>query len=100
PWPSRSTLFPYTTLFRSVVEKIYTWHHRWERYLRNESPIARVGMVYSQRTATYYGGPQARQKVEDHTLGFYQALIEKRIPFEMVDRKSTRLNSSHDQISY
>jgi beta-galactosidase GanA len=41
-------------------------------------------MVYSQQTAQYYGGERARQKVEDHTLGYYQALIEARIPFEMV----------------
>ena len=41
-------------------------------------------MVYSQQTAAFYGGEQAHQKVEDHTLGFYQALIEGRIPFEMV----------------
>ncbi len=36
------------------------------------------------RPRTYYGGEQARQKVEDPTLGFYQALVEARIPFEMV----------------
>ena len=41
-------------------------------------------MVYSQQTAQFYGGERARQKVEDHTLGYYQALIEARIPFEMV----------------
>jgi len=67
-----------------VVEKVYDWHFRNERYLRNEEPLARVAMVYSQQTAHYYGGTQARQKVEDHTLGYYQALIEARIPFEMV----------------
>jgi hypothetical protein len=67
-----------------VVEKVYQWHYRNERYLRNEEPLARVAMVYSQQTAHYYGGAQARQKVEDHTTGFYQALIEARIPFEMV----------------
>jgi hypothetical protein len=67
-----------------VVEDIYTWLYRNERYLRNEQPLARVGMVYSQQTARFYGGPQARQKVEDHTLGYYHALIEARIPFEMV----------------
>jgi hypothetical protein len=67
-----------------VVEDIYNWHHRSEKYLRNEEPLARVAMVYSQQTATFYGGPQARAKVEDHTLGFYHALIEARIPFEMV----------------
>ena len=47
-------------------------------------PLARVALVYSQQTAQFYGGEQARQKVEDHTLGYYQALIEARIPFEMV----------------
>ena len=67
-----------------VVEDVYTWHWRNERYLRNTSPLARVGMVFSQQTAHYYGGERARAKVEDHTLGFYQALIEARIPFEMV----------------
>ena len=55
-----------------------------ERYLRNEAPLARVGLVYSQQTAWFYGGPRAREKVEDHALGWYQALIEARIPFEMV----------------
>jgi hypothetical protein len=67
-----------------VVEDLYGWLYRNERYLRNEDPLARVAMVYSQQTATYYGGAQARAKVEDHALGYYQALIEARIPFEMV----------------
>jgi hypothetical protein len=67
-----------------VVEDLYVWHHRNERYLRNARPLARVAMVYSQQTSHFYGAQQARQKVEDHTLGYYQALIEARIPFEMV----------------
>ncbi len=67
-----------------VVEEIYKWHAANEAYLRNERPLARVGLVYSQQTAMYYGGPNAQAKVEDPGLGFYQALIEARIPFEMV----------------
>jgi len=66
-----------------VIEDLYQWHHRSERYLRNEEPMARVAMVYSQQTAEFYGGARARAKVEDHTLGMYQALIEARVPFEM-----------------
>ena len=66
------------------VEDIYNWHYRSERYLRNEKSLARVAMVYSQQTARFYGGERAAQKVEDHILGFYHALIEARIPFEMV----------------
>ena len=40
-------------------------------------------MVYSQQTAAFYGGEKAHSKVEDAALGFYQALVEARIPFEM-----------------
>jgi Hypothetical glycosyl hydrolase 6/Beta-galactosidase trimerisation domain/TAT (twin-arginine translocation) pathway signal sequence len=67
-----------------VVEDLYRWHHGVERYLRNEEPLARVGLVYSQQTAWFYGGPMAKERVEDHALGWYQALIEARVPFEMV----------------
>ncbi len=66
------------------VEELYVWHYRNERYLRNERSLARVGLVYSQQTAAFYGGEQAHAKVEDHALGFYQALVEARIPFDMV----------------
>jgi hypothetical protein len=67
-----------------VIENLYRWHKQAEGYLRNEAPLARVALVYSQQTAWFYGGPRARQKVEDHALGWYQALIEARVPFEMV----------------
>jgi hypothetical protein len=66
------------------VEDLYRWHHRVQRYLRHQESLARVGMVYSQQTAWFYGGGRAGGKVEDHTLGMYHALIEARIPFEMV----------------
>src|SRR5437660_1941909 len=83
PWYTKFGGVLYDRRWLKVVEDIYTWHHRCERYLRNEDSLARVAMVYSQQTATFYGGESARQKVEDHTLGLYQALIEARIPFEM-----------------
>ena len=67
-----------------VVKEVYQWHYANEAYLRNERPLARVGLIYSQQTATFYGGEDARAQVEDAALGFYQALIEARIPFEMV----------------
>ncbi len=67
-----------------VVEDIFTWHKKAEHYLRHETPLARVALVYSQQTAWFYGGSRAQAKVEDHTLGWYQALIEARAQFEMV----------------
>ncbi len=66
------------------VEELFEWHWRNERYFRHVRPLANLGMVYSQQTARYYGGARCGRKVEDHTLGTYHALVEARIPFEMV----------------
>ncbi len=70
-----------------VIEDIFNWHDRIAPYLCDQKPLARVGLVYSQQTASYYGGPQAREKVEEHLQGYYHALVEARIPFEMVHEK-------------
>jgi hypothetical protein len=61
------------------VEDIYRRLAGWEKYLRNQEPLARVGVVYSQQTGWFVGN-----RVEEHIHGWYQALIEARIPFEFV----------------
>ena len=90
---SRNDLRPWFTKFNAkvidkrwmpVVKVIYVWHHTNESYLRNERSLARVGLVYSQQTGTFYGGEKAQEKVENPLLGMYQALVEARIPFAMV----------------
>jgi hypothetical protein len=67
-----------------VVERLYDWHYRQERYLRNTASLATVALVYSQQTARMYGGTEARSRAEDPALGMYQALVEARIPFDML----------------
>ena len=83
PWVAKFSGVLYDRRWVPVVEGVYGWHFRNERYLRNEENLARVAMVYSQQTGTYYGGEQKHRRVEDHELGMYQALVEARIPFEM-----------------
>lgn len=92
PWYTKFAGTVYDKRWLKTVSDIYNWHHRWERYMRNEKPLARVGLVYSQQTAAFYGGAEAEAKVEDHTLGMYQALIEARVPFEMVHDHLLDLN--------
>jgi hypothetical protein len=84
PWFVKFNAKPIDRRWLPVVQEIYQWHYTNQNYLRNERSLARVAMVYSQQTASYYGGPEARAKVEDPALGFYQAMVEARIPFEMV----------------
>lgn len=79
PWFAKFNAKPYDKRWMPVVEDIYKWHYKNERYLRNEANLARIGMVYSQQTAHFYGS-----KVEEATNGFYHALVEARLPFEMV----------------
>ena len=79
PWFTKFSGVLHDERWLKPVEETYRRYARWEKYLRNERPLARVGLVYSQQTAWFHGG-----RVEDHTLGWYQALIEARIPFEMV----------------
>jgi hypothetical protein len=82
PWFTKFSGTLHDQRWLNVVEDVYSWHWRAGKYLRNEAPVARVGLVYSQQTAWFYGND--RQPLEDYALGWYQALIEARIPFEMV----------------
>src|SRR2546427_7901735 len=72
--PPRSTLFPYTTLFRSLVPELAVGEqHAGEKRAQRHRQAHEVGQ---QR-----GGDDGEQRRGG-------------------DRKSTRLNSSHSQISY
>jgi hypothetical protein len=84
PWFAKFSAVLYDRRWLKTVEDLYSWHHRSERYLRNEAPIARVALVYSEQTRDFYGKDEAEAKVDDHVKGMYQALIEARVPFEMV----------------
>jgi hypothetical protein len=84
PWFTKFSGVLYDKRWLATVDNIYQEHYRNERYLRNTEPLARVGLVFSEQNI-YYGNEIWQQKNGDHELGMYQALIEARIPFEMVN---------------
>src|SRR2546430_10840896 len=77
--PPRSTLFPYTTLFRSA-------HKEGERRASTNWPIQKY------QWTDYMANPG--EKVQ------YRVLPMVGTRYCTLDRKSTRLNSSHSQNSY
>lgn len=85
PWFTKFSGQLYDKRWLRFVEDIYQWHYRAEKYLRNVAPLARVGMVYSEQTEKYYGSEPSQKNYSHHGLGMYHALIEARIPFEMVN---------------
>jgi hypothetical protein len=85
PWFIKFNAKPIDRRWFPAVEEVFTWHYANERYMRNTRPLARVGLVYSQQSAWFYAGEDARAKIDEPALGIYQALVEARIPFEMVN---------------
>src|SRR3712207_8346143 len=86
--PPRSTLFPYTTLFRSSREEDRDVQRR-ERGDALRRPGARVLEELDallEQELLQIGDARGRERGERLRVG--------------VDRKSTRLNSSHANISY
>src|SRR5699024_12608679 len=79
--PPTSTLFPYTTLFRSPPDKTA---------FRKEVP------VFVELLDNFVGDLQVES---ERKLSMIRALFITTL-FVTVDRKSTRLNSSHVSISY
>src|SRR3712207_7980412 len=79
--PPRSTLFPYTTLFRSSREQI-------EETLRQALGV---------ETIVWLPFGLAEDSVTDGHVDGVCAFVR---PGAVLDRKSTRLNSSHANISY
>src|SRR3712207_6918970 len=83
--PPRSTLFPYTTLFRSIWGGTAAGEY-YAGYLIEKSLSVDNIFVFAMLLG-YFAIPPAQQ----HRLLFFGVLG---------DRKSTRLNSSHANISY
>src|SRR3712207_7412374 len=84
--PPRSTLFPYTTLFRSIVER---WRLRPGRML----------VVDTEQNRLLHDEDVKRPLFERQPYRAWVEAGEVHLE-ELPDRKSTRLNSSHANISY
>src|SRR3712207_7952186 len=85
--PPRSTLFPYTTLFRSVLGGISPTSYP----AYNVMDAGRLEFDVEYSCPTHLAGKKQDVRVA--------ALVSGR-PVAHADRKSTRLNSSHANISY
>src|SRR3712207_9104570 len=96
--PPRSTLFPYTTLFRS---------RHWA-YGRLTQPLRETAKTLKRKTfsavclwtAKSGQGQDDRENAQGHSLLGHGKPIVVGQEDDRQDRKSTRLNSSHANISY
>src|SRR5258708_39091649 len=96
--PPRSTLFPYTTLFRSRADEALA-------ELAARQPVPGVRIVPLAMHVTYWNDLGWEDPFSDEAFTARQqrygdAYTPQMVVGEGIDRKSTRLNSSHQIISY
>src|SRR5256884_4049475 len=102
--PPRSTLFPYTTLFRSIAGAS-SWRgfcSRWE-CVHHERRLCTTAFSRSCNKrvrcfcGTEYGMTWTCEQTDARLSDYLDGLLEpaEQTAFDHQDRKSTRLNSSH-----
>jgi hypothetical protein len=62
-------------------EPVTRWHRQHERYLVDRTPVASVGILWSQRNTDFYGRDEAADLVDAPYSGFMHALVRARIPY-------------------
>ncbi|HWM69477.1 MAG TPA: beta-galactosidase trimerization domain-containing protein [Steroidobacteraceae bacterium] len=85
PWLCKFNAKPFDKRWMPVVADVYQWHATNQRYLTPGANLARVAIVVSNQTAAFYDRRQQNAEADGAQFGYYQALIESRIPFEIVD---------------
>jgi len=60
------------------------WHRENEQYLVDRTPVASVGLVWSQRSVDFYGRDAADELAEQPLRGWMHALVRARIPYRPV----------------
>ena len=80
------------------VSPVYLWHKANEKYLFNRTPIATVGVVWSQGNSNWFGRDDMNTRVELPWRGIMNALVRARIPFvpvnaDHIDREAKILSS-------
>src|SRR2546430_7274060 len=93
--PPRSTLFPYTTLSRSIPCKCHA-QHECEQHTScqpHQFTMAFVGSINKSLR-------EMKQQHDDDCARSVSVNAPQKRAAGHLDRKSTRLNSSHSQISY
>ncbi|HZQ39161.1 MAG TPA: alpha-amylase family protein, partial [Rhizomicrobium sp.] len=94
PWYCKFNARIFDARWVAPVTKIFQWHYANDKYMRNTANLARVAMINSTQSGIFTAGGtaftagdgvRAAQRVTDSQNGYYQALVEARIPFEMAD---------------
>ena len=96
PWWHHVSAYHEDRRMYLTAEPIMRWHRENERYLVDRTPVASVGLVWSQRHIDFYGRDAAEELAEQPLRGWMHALVRARIPYvpvhvDQTDAEATKL---------
>jgi hypothetical protein len=106
PWWHHVAAYHEDRRMYRTAEPVMRWWKANQRYLVDRTPIASVGIVWSQRNTDFFGRDASADVVDAPYTGFMHALVRARIPYlpihaDEIDRQALRLppTSSSGQAS-
>jgi hypothetical protein len=77
--------------------QVFEWHKKNEQFLINRTPVATIGVVWSQQNVDFYGRDESEGITELPWRGITQSLIRARIPYipvnaDHIDRDAGKLS--------
>jgi hypothetical protein len=96
PWWHHIAAYHEDRRMYHTAEPVLRWYKANEEFMINRTPVATVGVVWSQENTDYYGRDDADTLVEVPWRGITQALVRARIPYisvhaDHIDRDAAQL---------
>jgi hypothetical protein len=81
PWWHHVAAYHEDRRMYHTAEPVMRWCAGHERYLIDRTPVASVGLVWSQRNTDFFGRDDPGERVDAPYTGFMHALVRARIPY-------------------
>ena len=97
PWWHYVSAYHEDRRIYKTAEPVFSWHKKNEEFLINRTPVATVGVVWSQENTDFFGRDEADLMVDQPWRGITQSLIRSRIPYipvhaDHIERDSKQLS--------
>jgi len=97
PWWHYVSAYHEDRRIYKTAEPVFSWHKKNEDFLINRTPLATVGVVWSQQNTDFFGREESDLMVDQPWRGITQALIRARIQYipvhaDHIERDSKQLS--------
>jgi hypothetical protein len=98
PWWHHISAYQEDRRAYHTAAPVMAWHRKNEKYLVDRTPVASVGVVWSQQNTDWFGRDNADVLVDQPWRGYTQALVRARIPFipvhlDHIEREAKKLST-------